>query len=131
MLSQQYEEDNYQEQDKHVGNYKPTDIFNLAPAAATAGKRFSVDRNRSSVFAADDGSGPSSSFNPRKDRMASDIFFGGNQPATARFGAYEPSSGISRRSSAKETEYKETEYKAPVEDARELRGLKIILISRS
>ncbi len=105
MLSQEYESEVAYQQDSYPRNYKATDIFNLQPDANATGKRRVFDRNRSSVFDAD---APSPTVTPRKDRMASDIFFGGNSPAAARFGGYEPSTGNSRRSSAKDqTNYAE------------------------
>ncbi|KAJ3336488.1 hypothetical protein HDU91_001765, partial [Kappamyces sp. JEL0680] len=100
------EESSYPEES--FRNYKPTDIFNLAPASATPGKRQHVDRNRSSLFRNEGSAAPTLTAKP--DRMASDIFFGGNSPASTRFGGYEPSTGLSRRSSAKDVFKSETGY---------------------
>ena len=71
-------------QDRYPKHYQKTDIFNLSPLA-TPQRRAQVDRNKSSVFGTD--AAPTQT--PRKDHMASDIFFGGN--TTQKFGGYEPS----------------------------------------
>lgn len=86
--------------DIYVKGYKRTDIFNLAPDVIPYGKRQVVDRNRSSLFKSESSQNENSQMPPKKDRMASDIFFGGNVDPATRFGAYQPSNGNSRRSSA-------------------------------
>lgn len=114
MLSQQYEDsDVYQAPVSTRGsNYKTTDIFHLAPDSTQTGKRRVVDRNQSSVF----GGSIQAPTQVKKDRMASDIFFGGNVDANARFGGYESSiGGSSRRSSAKELYQQKETRPAPVE----------------
>lgn len=78
----------------YVRNYKPTDIFFSKQEASIPKKRV-TDRNRSSVFDTDL-QAPSKP--TRIDRMASDVFFGGN--VSTRFGDYEPSVSAPRRSSA-------------------------------
>jgi hypothetical protein len=67
--------------------YKPTDIFHLAPQKQS--ERHVVDHNRSTVFDEQ----PNPVLAKKVDRMASDLFF---------LQGYQPSVGISRRSSPKE-----------------------------
>lgn len=143
MLSQEQEGRYDQEpefDDIYVKAYKPTDIFNLAPQPVVYGKRQIVDRNRSSLFKNEEGQAQnmryllgfsctyiapfsSSTGNLYKpDRMASDIFFGGNSGPAERFGTYSPSTGISRRSSANKSV-----AQADVDTSSPVKGLPFIV----
>jgi hypothetical protein len=100
-------------QDRYPTHYQKTDIFNISPEVKTE-KRAQIDRNKSSVFGKD----AAQVHTPRKDRMASDIFFGGNT-TNQRFDGYEPS--LSRQSSAQEVleeeRFREAEIAAAFEAA--------------
>jgi hypothetical protein len=98
-------------QDRFPKHYQKTDIFNLSPAVKSE-KRAQIDRNQSSVFGKD----VAQVHTPRKDRMASDIFFGGNT-TSQRFTGYE----LSRQSSANQVledeRFREAERAAAFEAA--------------
>lgn len=124
MLSQNEEE----QEAKYVRSYKRTDIFNLAPLPGSkqnggvgGGKRLMGDRNKSSLDfdSLNNYQNSQSSHPPHTDRMKSDIFFAGGGGA-----GYDPSTGVSRRSSARDVyeqqaqqskvqEYDNEQYEAP------------------